>query len=107
MDKKVLIIDDDEIDFQILDKALNKKGIYCKHSKSLQAGITAILDGIYDLIVIDYNLPGTVSDESITIMESLGVCFISISGLPLSEKTLDKNRLEDIVQTIEDRINGC
>ena len=55
---KTLLVDDDELIRDSLSMAFSNNGCYIRTADSAEAGLRALREDQYDLIICDYRLPG-------------------------------------------------
>lgn len=100
MEKKRILIVDDEVDFLIvLDKYLTNKGYEVTTCASGQEGINNINEQVYDFIIVDIRMPGINGIETIKNMVKIrhnNTRFLIITGYALTKEvtlTLKQNKL--------------
>ena len=86
--KAVLLIDDNQVYLETMQKALHKHGFECQTGSSLEDAIGLANDKRYDLIVCDYFMPDT---DGQSVLDSLGMinrdCLLILtSSYPLDIK---------------------
>jgi len=62
-DKKILVIDDGEVERQFLSRTLDKGGYRVKTAESGELGLKAVQEEVPDLILLDFVMPGINGDE--------------------------------------------
>ena len=89
---KILLIEDDLVIADLVNKGLSEAGYSVSHVSDGNTGLAFLMDGIYDLAIIDIMLPGL---DGFSIIECIRKKKINIPILILSAK-----------RTVDDRING-
>ena len=62
-DKKILVIDDGEVERQFISRTLDKGGYQVKTAESGELGLEAVQQEVPDLIILDFVMPGINGDE--------------------------------------------
>jgi len=62
-DKKILVIDDGEVERQFISRTLDKGGYQVKTAENGELGLKAVEEEVPDLIILDFVMPGIHGDE--------------------------------------------
>ena len=71
VDKNVLVIDDDEIFYEIVSYFLSEKGVKSESALTIEQGVSKVREKPYDFILIDSFLPDGMGIEIIPIINSM------------------------------------
>ncbi|MBU2885853.1 response regulator [Gilvimarinus agarilyticus] len=89
-DKRVLIVDDNEINLLMAEKFVTKWGMLCTSVRSGQAAIAALFDQDFDLILLDLQMPEMDGYETARTIRALeNEALSSIPIIAISADTID------------------
>lgn len=100
--KNILIIDDDIELCEELNEALNAEGFSSEYVNDPFLGEKLIRNRSYDILILDYKMPGLKGADLLKIMKSENIkkkVFI-ISGRPFIENLLEEESLNEIVKGV-------
>ena len=88
---KILLIDDDDADAELLLYSLKEKKIESAYCKSLASALERFGEGDFDIVISDYNIPGTSGLEIFQNIRALNpdIPFIIASGALGEELAVD------------------
>ncbi len=87
--KKILVVDDNDVNLLIAKRVLFKWGFYLDFASSGNEAIAKVKDNIYDLIFMDIKMPGIDGFETTAIIRELpGHYFKSVPIIALTASTL-------------------
>lgn len=86
--KKVLVVDDNEINILIVKRILNTWGLESEVAADGEEAITKVMENAYDLILMDINMPGIDGFETTSIIRDLeGEYFQKVPVIALTGST--------------------
>lgn len=108
-DKRVLCVDDNVINREMLKRQLNQFHLSCELAVDAAEGLSKLRKSIidnkrFDLAIIDYKMPGMNGFEMIEIMQQLSdiasipVILFSSIGVLLNEEELRKHGIADVLR---------
>jgi DNA-binding response OmpR family regulator len=100
--EKILIIDDDEDLCELLAESLADEGISATYTHDPMQGIRLIENGAYDMLLLDYKMPGLNGTEIVRKIKTANIKMniLIISGRPFLEKILADEGLTGMVNGI-------
>jgi two-component system phosphate regulon response regulator PhoB len=69
--KQALVVDDDGVVRRFLADFITKKGFSCSQAEDFHEGAKRLADGPYDLIMVDFSMPGGTGDRLIAVARHL------------------------------------
>ncbi len=95
LDKKILVVDDNEINILIAKRFLSKWGLSIDFASSGEEAIKKVMDNIYDLVFMDIRMPGIDGfDATRVIREIPGKYFAEVPIIALTASTLQNENMK-------------
>ncbi|MEW5901987.1 MAG: response regulator, partial [Acidobacteriota bacterium] len=70
---RILLMEDDAVTARVLKNKLEKAGYSVEHVRDSDEGIAKVVSGAYDILTVDYSLPGRNGLEVIRILGAKGI----------------------------------
>jgi len=87
--KKILVVDDNDVNLLVAKRVLHKWGFYLDFASSGLEAIAKVKENVYDLIFMDIKMPGIDGFETTTIIREIpGHYFKSVPIIALTASTL-------------------
>lgn len=100
--KRVLIIDDDPELCEEIVEIFNDEGYEACCVSDPHEGIAALAKGMYDILLLDYKMPGLTGVDILKCIKEKCLCLhiFVISGRPFIEKLIKEEGLSDMVSAV-------